>query len=498
MGRIAITGFSHETNTFSPVPATVASFREGGTYTTTQMLDGEPGADSTVGGFVRGVTAAGHEPVPLFFANCQPRGRLDHETTRWLFDSALSGLRSGDEFDGVLLALHGACAGDQLDPVDVTFVHQVRVTVGPDVPIGVVFDLHGNLSPSVTVADIVMGYRTNPHVDAGSRAETCARWLCDAVDGTIRPVSELVQVPCVPEIDRQNTNEGVMLELGRLADELVEADADLLDVTIFQGFPYADVPDMGMSVAAVANASRPAAAAAATRLAEAIVARRDELLGTAVEIAAVMGRTPSQVARMLLLDTGDNVGAGSSADSTALLRAALEAGETSLVQTLCDSESVSECHRAGVDAQLDLYLGGRLPHSPCPPLEVSVVVERIGRGPFRAQGPVHGGVTRFDPGAWAVVRLDHGPTVVISELPVPNTTTSIFTHAGVDPADFRVVVAKGVNGPLAAFGPLVDHIHVVDTPGITRARFVEMTFHARRRPLFPFEDIALDGTGVSF
>ena len=56
-----------------------------------------------------------------------------------------------------------------------------------------------------------------------------------------------------------------------------------------------------------------------------------------------------------------------------------------------------------------------------------------------------------------------------------------------DPAHFRVLVAKGVHAPVAAYAPVCQHLIRVDTPGVTTADLSRLTYHHRRRPMFPFE-----------
>jgi microcystin degradation protein MlrC len=62
-----------------------------------------------------------------------------------------------------------------------------------------------------------------------------------------------------------------------------------------------------------------------------------------------------------------------------------------------------------------------------------------------------------------------------------------LTTFGVDPAAFHVVVAKGVNAPVAAYQPVCRQLMQVDTPGCTTADMTKLEFRHRRRPMFPFE-----------
>jgi microcystin degradation protein MlrC len=60
-------------------------------------------------------------------------------------------------------------------------------------------------------------------------------------------------------------------------------------------------------------------------------------------------------------------------------------------------------------------------------------------------------------------------------------------HAGLDPAAFRLLVAKGVHAPVAAYAEACRTFLRVDTPGVTSADLARLAYHHRRRPLHPFE-----------
>ena len=62
-----------------------------------------------------------------------------------------------------------------------------------------------------------------------------------------------------------------------------------------------------------------------------------------------------------------------------------------------------------------------------------------------------------------------------------------LTSCGVTPAEFQILVAKGVNAPLAAYAPVCKTIIKVNTPGCTTADLLQLAYTHRRRPMFPWE-----------
>jgi microcystin degradation protein MlrC len=62
-----------------------------------------------------------------------------------------------------------------------------------------------------------------------------------------------------------------------------------------------------------------------------------------------------------------------------------------------------------------------------------------------------------------------------------------LTSCDLDPASFQILVAKGVNAPLAAYQEVCRHFIRVNTPGVTCADVKQLEYHHRRRPMFPFD-----------
>jgi microcystin degradation protein MlrC len=62
---------------------------------------------------------------------------------------------------------------------------------------------------------------------------------------------------------------------------------------------------------------------------------------------------------------------------------------------------------------------------------------------------------------------------------------------GIDPNQFQVIVAKGVNAPLAAYREVCPNFIRVNTPGSTSADMTTFDYLNRRRPLFPLEENAV-------
>ncbi|HET6880396.1 MAG TPA: M81 family metallopeptidase [Pirellulales bacterium] len=255
--RIAIGGISHETTTFIETRTTLVDFERGfGLYRGGEMIERFRGANMCTGGFLAGAEQYGFEPVPLLWTFAYPSGLIErrtYDTLKGEFLDRLNAARREAPIDGVLLDLHGAMVVEGIDDGDGDFVEAVREAVGKTCPIVVTQDLHGNHTiRRVRAADAIVGFDTYPHVDMGERGLEAAGILIRMLKEEIRPVMALRQLPMFWGIDRQVTAHPPMNEVLERVHE-IERRPGMISLTVATGFPWADVPDVGASVIAVAD-----------------------------------------------------------------------------------------------------------------------------------------------------------------------------------------------------------------------------------------------------
>ena len=168
--RFFVAMFSHETNTFSTIPTDREQFvardlRYGG-----EILELYRGTGTCLGGMIEAAERHGVALVPSIAAAASPAGRVTGDIYRHVKERLLRDLRAAGRVDGVLLDLHGAMVPEGLDDGEGDVLAAVRHAVGPEVPIAVTLDFHGNVTlPMVRHADLLHGYKTYPHVDMAER-----------------------------------------------------------------------------------------------------------------------------------------------------------------------------------------------------------------------------------------------------------------------------------------------------------------------------------------
>jgi microcystin degradation protein MlrC len=86
-----------------------------------------------------------------------------------------------------------------------------------------------------------------------------------------------------------------------------------------------------------------------------------------------------------------------------------------------------------------------------------------------------------------VLEHDRGLTVMVTTRRMAPFSLEQIRHAGLDPGSFRLLVAKGVHAPVAAYGEVCRDFIRVNTPGVTTADLSRLDYRHRRQPLHPFE-----------
>jgi microcystin degradation protein MlrC len=486
--RLAALGLSHETNTFSRVPADYDQFANGGIHRGDEIVRTYRDSNATMAGFLEAADRFGVEVVPLIMAITGPIGTITKDAFDRIVGEMLDLLRAHGPWDGVLLAQHGAAVSEEHPDVDGEVARRVRALGGPDVPVGMAIDMHANVSRQMiehTTATVI--YRTNPHLDPKRRALDCAELVVRTIRGEVRPVQALETPPLVINILKQFTGEEPMLGVVRDVDQ-AERRPGMLSASAAEGYPYADVHEMGMSFLAVHDGDPAAARDAARWMARRAWERRELFVGDAPSPEEALRRA-AEAARgpVVLMDVGDNIGGGSSADSTVLLETAMRLGVRGLLQTLYDPEAVRACVAAGVGATVALDVGGKIDDLHGRPIRVTGRVRVLSDGRFEDPTPTHGGFRFFDGGTTAVLETEDDHTLVLTSRRVGNTSLEQMYSVGVKPERKAIVVAKGVVSPRAAYERIAAEIVLVNTPGVTTADLSFFEYRRRRRPLYPFE-----------
>lgn len=486
--RIAIGGFQHESHSFAPRPTGWAEFVKPGGFPMMQraatLLEALRPTSQPAAGALRAVEAAGATPVPLLWCTANPAGPVTPEAferVSALMLAALSDALEAGPLDGVFLELHGAMVAVDFPDAEGELLRRVRAVVGPDLPIAVSLDPHCNLTAAmVALADVLVPYRTYPHVDMAFSGQRATALLLRRI-ARGRPFARAFrQVDFLPAITAQCTMVPPMADAMAQRAALAEA-AGVAELAFCFGFPYADFSDCGPAVAAYAE-TEAQAAAAADALAGWLLAHEPafagSVIGAAEGVAEAMRIARTATHPVVLADTQDNPGGGGHGDTTGLLAELVRQGADGAVLCLInDAESAAACHAAGQGASVSLDLGGK---SDGVPLAVTGVVERLTEGCFTCTGPMTRG-NPADLGPTALLRVAPGVRVIVVSRKMQAYDQAMLRHVGLEPAAQKIIALKSSVHFRADFQPIAEQVIVVAAPGPVVADPATLPF-TRLRP----------------
>lgn len=486
--RVGIITLQHESNTFVAAPTTLEDFQRGVLATGEGIADHFESAHHEVGGFIEGLREAELDVVPIFAARATPSGTITTEAYRSLLEMMLRALDGAGRLDGLLVAPHGAGVCETEPDMDGHWLATLRERLGRGLPMICTLDLHANVSRRmIDSCDATIAYRTNPHLDQRARGLEAAALMARTLRGEIRPTQAATFPNVAINIATQETDAPPCNALLAKADAERARPGVLSNSAVF-GFPYADVPEMGSSFITVTDNDAALAQRSADALADWLIVHRHDYVHRLSGVDDAVEQAIHLDGPVCLLDVGDNVGGGSPADGT-LIAHALHARRVRSFVCLYDPASVQRAAGAGAGAPIELEMGGKTDHLHGKPLRASVTVASLHEGKFTESQPRHGGKTGYDMGQTAIVETTNSLTVQLTSRRTPPFSLNQLLSCGIQPETFHVIVAKGVNAPIAAYRPVCRHILRVNTPGVTTADMTLLPHRHRRRPMFPFEEI---------
>lgn len=484
--RIGIVALLQESNTFIAGKTQLEHFERELLLTGEAIRETLAVTEHEVGGFFAGLGGErDFEAVPIFAARALPYGTIAAHAFDELVRRLLQEVANAGPLDGILAAPHGATVAENHPDADGWWLSQLRAQVGDDMPIIATLDPHANLSPAmVSATNALVAYSTNPHLDQRNTGLRAAELMKRTLRGEIRPTQAASYPAMQINIQTQNTSKPPLRDFYDDAAAITQGRA--LSHSILLGFPYADVAEMGSAVVVVADNDRQLAQQLADRIGGEMWARRALFEPEFTDVSTAVELARSSDGTSVLLDMGDNVGGGSPGDGTFLLHELETTGTRSLV-IIDDPESVALAQQIGVGECVEFSIGGKNDTLHGPALKVTAVVRSLHDGIFTESRARHGGINRFDQGRTALVETNRGVTIMLTSRRTPPFSLAQLTTFGVDPRDYRAIVAKGVIAPMAAYEEIAERFIHVNTAGVTCADMRQLDFQHRRRPMFPFE-----------
>lgn len=484
---------SHETNTFSSTPTTLASFGERMLLRGEEIAHALRGTNSEISAHLEAAERHGWTLVQPLAAHATPSGRSTAATWRELSQTILQDCTP--DLAGVLLALHGAMVTEDEEDAEGALLAGIRRIVGPEVPVIATLDLHANVTDRMAEqTNALFAYRSYPHVDQYEVAREAADELQRLIRSGEHSRCVVARAPLLDGCDHGRTHaDGVMNSLLDLADDLRSRHEGVSSIAICAGFPWADIAQAGPTVSVSGTASAGVLREVARQLTEAIWESRHETSAHLLSLdEMVQVLSQSQAGPVVVADFTDNPGHGAPGDGVRILAAVLKAGLQNIaVADVLDPESAAACAAAGVGAEVDLLLGAkRNPAVYGEPLAVRAKVLRVGDASYVCAGPMWRGVT-IRTGLTAVIDVS-GVQVIVTSSGKQTIDRQAFISQGIDPTACRAVVVKSQQHFRGAYDPIASRTILVDAGGAVSPQLGRLPYQRVRRPVWPLDQPEFD------
>ena len=493
--RVAILGVCLESNRAAPI-AREADFRalvwlEGDALIEAardrpEVLPGELAA------FVGAMDATGPwQPVPILFTGCHPAGPIDGALMDRLLDAIGARLTAAGALDAVYIANHGGMIATDRCDTDGEVIALAREIAGPAARIVVTLDLHANISDAMVArSDLIVGYRTNPHVDMTERGEEAALALRLMLAGRADPKPVLIRLPLAPASVSLLTASGLYGELiGQGDRRRAEHAGEILNVSIFGGFVFSDSAKNGLAVVVTGRTDIAPARLLARELAERAWRERERFvkpltsLSDALALAGAADRAP-----VIFSDSGDNPGGGGTGRTTELLAALVWSGaERVLIGAFYDSPLADAAHAAGLGRHITARFNSHPGEACDAPFEAEAEVIGLHDGPVIGRLGLYKGRT-LPLGRCAALRIGGITAVVISDR-AQTADPMFFEMFGLDIGLAHTVAVKSRGHFRAGFAPWFtpERVYEIDTEGLTSPVLERRTWQHLPRPIFPLD-----------
>jgi len=488
--RVGIISILQESNTFIQGKTTLQDFQNDILLEGNSICQKFQDSHHEIGGFFKGLQKQGIEAVPLLAARALPYGVIESDCWNYLMGRLDKVLEGVGELDGILVAPHGATVAENESDADGFWLRKVRNAMG-NKPIVATADPHGNLSPMQSDSvNAILSYRTNPHMDQYDRGLEAAELMGNILNHKVIPTKATVYLPFAVNIFCQNSSEDPFKGFISVV-ESIRNKPKVLAVSVFVGFPYADVPQMGAAICVMTNNDFQLAKKYTDELSQhwlGLKKQFDPVLPSIADSVTQMKNLPGPICA---LDMGDNVGGGSPGDSTILVHELIAQKAFPFFTVIADPEIVDQATSVGLGNSASFTIGAKHDRFHGMPLLLNAKVSFLGEGKFSESNPTHGGFTEFDQGKTAILHTEEGNTLMISSRRMVPFSLNQLLSFGIDPKKYKVLVVKGVHAPLAAYKAVCKSIVRVDTPGVTSASLNRLPYKMRKKPMFPFEEINL-------
>lgn len=483
MKKIVVVELHQETNSFSTVPTTMREFESLALYYGKDVF---PSARKLkkfqIAGFLKAVEKFGKgqiELIPTISAWATSGGPVKRDVYQHFKDEILKVLKETEQVDGLYISMHGAMGVEGIRDPESDLLKAIRELVGDELPIGVSYDLHANITKEkVELATFINAYQTNPHRDHFKVGLKAGEVLIKTVLGELKPVMHFIKMPLLKGGGMNIDFLAPMNKIFRWMKKQ-EKKSEVLCVANFMSHIWLDDEEIGWSCVVVTNNDSQLAEEIAVELADLNWSVRDykhpkpKTIDEAVSIVK-KSWVSRKLGTMVMCDLSDIVAAGGPGENVHILeKLSKEVPTLTTYIPFRDEEVANYCFNLEEGKAVEVQLGKKLEAKYNQSIEFEGVIARKKQTEF--------GKT--------VVLKHQGMHLFITELPNPAFKPKFFKDLGFSPRKADLVIVKNLF-PFRLYFLLYNRKTLnVTTKGTTELDVFKLNYHKIPRPIYPLDPI---------
>ena len=482
--RVGVASIIQETNTFSANQSTMQDFELQGIWLGADVVTQSQGMNIEVAGSLERLHTHGFEAVPLMRAWAMSGGVfLDAELAK-MKAILKREINSAGALDGLILNLHGALINERDDHTDAQITEFAREILGPDVPIVVTHDLHGNPSRRIVAAsNALIGFRTYPHIDQGDTGRRAADLMNQLLTNNRDLGTTLKKLNMIIPAETMGTTDQPLLQIRELADSLI--DDEILDISLFPVQPWIDVTEVGFGITVVHSGNDERANQCADIIRTALWKIHREFQATLYSVDdAIDSAIKGYKGKMqIIAQSSDAPSGGSTGDDSRVVASLVNhRGDIPSACTVVDAPAVEVAFAHSIGDEVSLSLGFTIDPRWGNPVSVHAKLLNRGHKPVVLTGPVMTGQV-VSIGRWILLQSANKVQILVSESATPTFDPAGYEVAGIDLDKCTIV---HVRSPLlfkSGFAGRYGQIFPLDLDGPTTPNIKTLQFFKVPRPM---------------
>jgi microcystin degradation protein MlrC len=487
--NIAVGGIYTETNTFSPLLTRMGDFTDGFIYNGEEIVKNLGDKNIEYAGVIKASQDYRFKIIPTFAAFAYPNGKITNETFNIITDALLDSIRNAQNYDALILILHGAISAEGCDDVSGYIVRVSREIAG-EKPIIVVHDLHANVTKdTVAYSDAVVGYLTYPHTDIFETGYRAAELAYRMLRRRLKTEVIACKIPLILPPQTSCTDEKPTITVIRKIKQYSRK-YEFYSYFLFLTQPWLDVSDLGSGLVLTTTAKN---VNKSVDICEEILEelwRCRYIYGERLDLTSIEEAVNASMKTdglVVFSDGADSTSAGAPGDNVNILQYLLESdyGGVTLT-TVYDPEAVMAAFKVGTNNQLSISLGGKIDRFFSKPVEVrGEVIDLKDDVRFAVESENLRGLS-LRSGKTALMKVKN-IYIVITEKRLLSWDAAIYKNLGIDISAAKLIIAKSPLAYKLYYKTKAKLMLDIDNKGLSTSNFGILPYENVRRPIYPLE-----------